>query len=90
MKCDELDEYLSSQHGISKNKKWIPEKNGTPQSKKKVTLMTFIRHKVHHPENKTMQQENFLPDDLKNSIEEMIMIIKKEANGSKDQLLSYY
>lgn len=40
-----------------------------------VSLSTFIRHKSHHPENKTMQPHDFTLGELKQSIEEMIKLI---------------
>ena len=73
----ELDDYLESEHKISKDQKWIPERDGQAQSPKKVTLMTFIRHKIHHPENKTMQSVNYTNDQLKNSIDKMIELIRE-------------
>ncbi len=79
--CNDLDDYLNSHYQIPKDKKWTPEKNGQPQSPKHVTLMTFIRHKIHHPENKTMQSENFDGQKLKESIEKMIKIIKDHSSA---------
>ena len=75
-KCCELDNYLESKHNIPKDKEWTPERNGQAQSPEKVTLMTFIRHKIHHPENKTMQSVNYTDDELKYSISKMIELIK--------------
>ncbi len=74
-RCGELDDYLNSEHKISKDKEWTPERNGQAQSPENVTLMTFIRHKIHHPENKTMQPKNFTNDELKKSIDKMIKVL---------------
>ena len=41
-----------------------------------VTLQTFIRNKIHHPENKTMQKFKYSPGELKKSIDEMKIIFK--------------
>lgn len=79
-KCKEFDEFLTKNHGIPNDKEWIPERNGQAQSREYVTLMTFIRHKIHHPDNKTMQSNNYTPDELKESIQKMIEILNKLTN----------
>jgi len=61
---------------LSPTKEWTPEFGGVAQSKENVTLQTFIRNKVHHPENKTMQNVTFSDQDLKKSIEELVGILK--------------
>lgn len=78
----ELDEFLNKNFGIGKNKIWIRERCGISQNREPVTLMTFIRHKIHHPENKTMQSSNFCQDELKMSIEKMIELIHNNENNS--------
>jgi len=75
-KQKEFEDWLMNQ-GISKDKTWTKEINGNPQQPEKVTLPTFIRNKVHHPENKTMREESFTNDELKDSINMMINFIKK-------------
>lgn len=72
---NDFDNYLEST-GIQKNKKWTTERNGTVQAEKDVSLQTFIRNKIHHPENATMQQDNYNNEDLKKSIDEMIGVLK--------------
>ncbi len=71
----DFDNFLSN-NGISKCKKWIPERDGILQKEQDVTLQTFIRNKIHHPENKIMQNENFTLEDLNKSISGMINIIQ--------------
>ena len=78
-KKDEFEDWLMNQD-ISKDKAWTKEINGNPQKQENVTLPTFIRNKIHHPENKTMKKVNFTTDELKNSIEIMVALIKK-ING---------
>ena len=79
-KQDEFEEWLNEQN-IPVNKEWTKEINGAPHTKKNnVTLPTFIRNKIHHPENKTMKTVNFTTDELKNSIEIMVALIRK-ING---------
>lgn len=61
---------------ISTNKKWTLEFGGVAKNEEDVTLPTFIRNKTHHPDNKTMQNAKFSDRDLKNSIKELIKIVK--------------
>lgn len=41
--------------GVIFSKQWIREQNGVALSPRNVTLQTFIRHHIHHPENNTMR-----------------------------------
>ncbi|GEM_PF-302698 len=75
-KQNEFENWLTD-NGISKNKKWTKEINGNPQTEEAVTLQTFIRNKVHHPENQAMKNEYFKDGELKTSIEQMIELVKK-------------
>lgn len=72
----EIDDFLEQKIGIKKDKQWTPEKGGAPQQVRNVTLPVFIRNKVHHPENKTMQNVNFTDEELSRSIEILITIAK--------------
>lgn len=72
----EYDEWLFEK-GIPKDKKWIPEKDGQAREEKEVTLPTFIRNKIHHPENKAMKDFSFNDEELKKSIELMIKLLQK-------------
>ena len=67
-------DYLQTK--ISTTKKWTPEFGGIAKNEEDVTLPTFIRNKVHHPENTTMKSVDYSPEELKNSIEKLIEIIK--------------
>lgn len=58
------------QKGISKSKKWIREKNGNSQP---VTLQTWIRHQIHHPENQ--YNDAYTDKELQQSIDEMMKLI---------------
>lgn len=60
----------------SKVKSWIKELNGTARPSYPVTLMTFIRNHIHHPENTTMKNNLYSIGDLNISIEKMIEILK--------------
>lgn len=71
----DTDEYFQD-NGLKKVKKWTRENKGIAQSEKDVTLQTFIRNKVHHPENSTMQSVEYTQEELSQSIKEMINILK--------------
>lgn len=73
----DFDEFLYQNFQISKSKPWTKEKGGSPGNTEDVTLQTFIRNKIHHSENKTMQSGSFTDDELRNSIDQMIEILKK-------------
>jgi ABC-type multidrug transport system ATPase subunit len=66
------------------SKKWTREKEWSihPQSKYHnydITLQTFIRNKIHHPENMTMSPIVFTFDELKLSIDDMIRFINDNS-----------
>ena len=73
---NEIEEYFFSDNSLQKNKKWTPERDGQAQAEKDVTLQTFIRSKIHHPENATMQDVEYSQDELKQSMDEMIALIR--------------
>ncbi|OFN38509.1 hypothetical protein HMPREF2568_01860 [Neisseria sp. HMSC059F02] len=58
---------------IQRTKQWIRERNGVAQTPTDVTLQTFIRNHIHHPENR--QNTLYTEDELKQSIEEMIGLL---------------
>ncbi|EMM6516307.1 AAA family ATPase [Enterobacter ludwigii] len=70
----EFDQWLCSQ-GIVKSKKWIREKKGVVQQPSDVTLQTFIRNHIHHPENMSMRTDIYSKSELEQSILEMIRIL---------------
>lgn len=72
----DMDDLLEKTYGIPKDRQWTPEKSGVAQVKKNVTLPVFIRNKIHHPENKTMQSFNFCGSELHQSITHLISIAK--------------
>lgn len=77
-----FDDYLLGQ-GIPKNKNWREERGGVPRDPYDVTLMTFIRHKIHHPENATMQAQGYSQDELRSSIEFMIDLLNEIEHGEE-------
>ena len=70
---DEFDDYLKTK--TTQTRKWIPEQGWTTRAGENVTLQTFIRNRIHHPENKTMQNFVFSDEELRQSIDEMIKIV---------------
>lgn len=70
-----FESWLETQ-SCSKSKSWIKEIDGTVRPSYSVTLMTFIRNHIHHPENTTMQNTPYNSDELHLSINEMIRILK--------------
>jgi AAA15 family ATPase/GTPase len=71
----EMIAYLNAK-GQNNVRKWNPERSGVPQGEKDVPLQVFIRNKIHHPENKTMRAPPYSLDELRQSTEAMIAILK--------------
>lgn len=71
----EMVDYFHSQN-IPKNKEWRRENKGELVGGKNVPLQVFIRNQIHHPENIAMRELHFSADELKQSIDQMIEIIK--------------
>lgn len=71
----EMIAYLNSKQQTN-TKQWTPEKQGQTLPTVSVPIQVFIRNKLHHPENKAMSNSNFTHVELKQSIDEMIKIIK--------------
>jgi putative ATP-dependent endonuclease of OLD family len=76
-----LDGWLNTAHNIPSSHLWVEVKNGQVLSPKNVSLMTFIRHKIHHPEN--THNPNFFDAELDQSIQLMLLVI----NSSTFQVL---
>lgn len=68
----EFEQWLQGRN-IQFTKQWIRENNGSAQAPYDVTLQTFIRNHIHHPENR--QNTLYTEDELKQSIEEMIRLL---------------
>ncbi len=66
--------YLQTKLALEKT--WTPEFGGIAKNQENVTLSTFIRNKVHHPENHTMQSSDFTETELKQSIEQLINLLR--------------
>lgn len=67
--------------GIEKTKTWTMENRGVVGRTFDVPLMTFIRNKIHHPENATMQGVNYTQEELRSSIDSMITLLNQIENA---------
>lgn len=72
---DDFDNWLVSRK-IPQNKTWIKEVKGETKPACNRTLLTFVRNKIHHPENKTMSLTQFSDEELFKSIKTMIDLIR--------------
>lgn len=59
--------------GQLQTKQWTRVRGGTPETPRAVTLMTFVRNTIHHPENR--QNANFTDAELKKSIDDLITVL---------------
>ena len=66
---DQVETYFVGK-SITKSKKWTKITNGQAQQPEDVTLLTFVRNSIHHPEN--TNNGGYTPQELKSSIDEMI------------------
>jgi hypothetical protein len=70
-----FEEWLKSE-GVSKNKQWIKLSKGKKLDPYPVTLETYIRNSIHHPENRANSYQ-YSTTDLRMSIDEMLSILFK-------------
>ena len=75
-------ETFFEEKGIPKSKTWVRDTGGQPPRPEKVTLMTFIRHSIHHPENSC--NDEYSPEELKSSIDAMMDLIKNDSENEYD------
>lgn len=69
----EVDEYLTANYGIEKSKQWIRDRNGK-LIYEQITIGSFIRNFIHHPENRYNQP--YTQEELESSTRELINIVK--------------
>lgn len=73
-KQSDFDNYLC-QHGFQLSKTWAKlNRDGSTESIQ-VTLSTYIRNSIHHPENQF--NARFTDDELEKSISQMIILLKE-------------
>lgn len=70
---DQVETYLKSK-GITKSKRWAKITNGQVQQPEDVSLITFVRNSIHHPESTS--NGGYTSHELKLSIEELMKLIK--------------
>ncbi|MFZ3090781.1 MAG: AAA family ATPase [Nitrospirota bacterium] len=70
---DQVETYFVGK-SVTKSKKWTKITSGQAQQPEDVTLLTFVRNSIHHPEN--MTNGGYTPQELKSSIDEMIKLLK--------------
>ena len=68
-----FDDWLKSK-GVDTNKKWIRIQKDGSETTEETTLCTYIRNRVHHPENTKNNIET--PEEIKQSIEIMQQLIE--------------
>ena len=68
--------FTQSKLHIQKVKLWIEEKDGEAQPAKAVTLQTYIRNSIHHPENR--RNAKYSKDELQQSIDQMFELLHQE------------
>ena len=72
---DDFDNWLVARK-IPQNVTWIKEVKGVAKPACNRTLLTFVRNKIHHPENKAMSSITFSDEELFKSIKTMINLIR--------------
>lgn len=69
---DSFDNWLVGK-GLVKAKTWEKVKGNNNVSQKQFTIQTYIRNKIHHPENP--RNQDYTIEELKASIDEMRDIV---------------
>ncbi|MEM8493538.1 MAG: AAA family ATPase [Pseudomonadota bacterium] len=67
-----VEAYLTSQ-GVHKTKKWIRERNGVAETAYDITLCSYLRNSIHHPENRN--NPRYTDTELLKSIETLISVL---------------
>jgi len=68
----DLENYFISK-GVARSKSWIKVRAGVPQPAYNTTLYTYIRNKIHHPEN--TQNVDYTDEEFRQSITGMLTLI---------------
>jgi len=68
-KCDDFDQFLQTSKNIGQLKSYV--RNGATSN---VTLCTYVRHQIHHPENTA--NTHFTDGELRQSIDLLISAIR--------------
>lgn len=71
-----FDRHLASM-GLHQDRPWIEEKDGIANQPHDVTLQTYIRNSIDHPDN--ILNNPYTDSDFRKSIDEMIEFLKRVA-----------
>ncbi len=74
-RIENFDKWLNEKFGIPLISSWIRLNNGVAGNTDTVSLQTYIRHSIHHPENNL--NKPFTVDELSQSIQKMIHVLRK-------------
>ena len=80
-KIKEMEEFLKSKYKEKLDKPYKNGKAGNESNIQKLSLSSYIRNKIHHPEN--TKNPKFTQEELEKSIE-LLMRIKKEIQKKKN------
>jgi predicted ATP-dependent endonuclease of OLD family len=69
-RINDMESWFVNKKGFAKEIRWV-DTNGTEQEE---TLMTYIRNRIHHGDN--LNRPMYAPEQLKESIERMIGLLK--------------
>lgn len=79
-KLSQFDQWLGL-YGYAASKQWTRENNDGSHRVENVTLQTFIRNHIHHPENSTMRNMPYTMGELKQSIDEMKDVLSQQTSS---------
>jgi len=73
---DGFDKWLNEKHHLKIDKKWLRKNKDGSNKEDDVTLQTYIRHSMHHPENTL--NSRYSDEQLIQSIEKLVAVAKAE------------
>lgn len=71
-----LDSWLHEEYSVEKDKSWIRDQGNGNTNTNLLTLISYIRHSIHHPENTYNQP--YTEEEIHESTKKMIDIIKSD------------
>ena len=77
-----FDTFLQGR-GVEQNKNWIRVKNNNEESCESVTLYTYIRNSIHHPEN--TKNDNYSSKEFEVSINGMVKLLSDLKEADQDE-----
>lgn len=73
----DFDNWVNSEHHVSKDKSWIKDCGNGNTNQNNLTLMSYIRHSIHHPEN--THNPAYTEEEIELSTKKMVSIINTVA-----------